>query len=634
MARREALLKEVIRLNPKNTETARKGLVPAHIVGEKALADVNALVRETFEKDIEGGPDFYKWAFNGLPPVSGVAERSVVQRIQNEIREIMSEIAAGRIPGENMTPEAFAERIRRKAVKPYLEPKARIMAAQWYMTFPSNAERNAFLGWATSAGKLKNAAEFAGVYEGSTKLTDALEEKIKSGAPLSAHDLVGCFKSFVGTAFDYMQEDAKQRDEYGPDNRQNFIGRITSVALSRLAVRVGREGLAKIAAALDTTDARWLHTALLTAADGKTEIPYEMNRNGTIETAGAFFVILHQRLTEKFNLPTHPTNPPPYVDYGIVPPAARELVALINPLEAKDRDEMHPYDPAESGARRLANGSAPVNPAAMPQNKAGRKAFLVDRMLPIYHAHEKGFDYGYNFHSRTHATRSFVFSIAMGNILREKGVTVDMNAVALATAGHDTGRRKNGDDDAASEKRSADTVVAAVNEAYPGAAGPIWTAEVEANITTKAAKQDSVEGYLFKSADSLDYTRVGELDEKRFPFLKEPIATPEGFVLSPDAGLRRQLMKEAKLLSELTSPHVLLMAERGQLEVELDDLPDGPEFNVKNARLQELDQQILQSEKEQTDTLSNQQVVDLVENAIRSRPQDFPLLTKYYLNAE
>ena len=99
-------------------------------------------------------------------------------------------------------------------------------------------------------------------------------------------------------------------------------------------------------------------------------------------------------------------------------------------------------------------------------------------------------------------------------------------------------------------------------------------------------------------------------------------------------GIRRQLMKEAKLLSELTSPHVLIKAERDQLADELVDLPAGQEFDVKNARLQEIDQQILQSEKQQTDTLSNQQIVDLVEDAIRSRPQDFPLLTKYYLNAE
>ncbi len=41
-----------------------------------------------------------------------------------------------------------------------------------------------------------------------------------------------------------------------------------------------------------------------------------------------------------------------------------------------------------------------------------------------------------------------------------------------------------------------------------------------------------------------------------------------------------------------------------------------------------------QREIEQTETLTDRQVVELVENAIRTRPQDFPLLTKYYLNAE
>ena len=307
--------------------------------------------------------------------------------------------------------------------------------------------------------------------------------------------------------------------------------------------------------------------------------------------------------------------------------------AQFNPAQAQELGGRYPYAPAASGARRLGNIPAPANPAAMPQDNAGRKEFLL-RMLPTYHNHEKTFDRGTNYHGRTHATRAFVFSIAMGNILREKGVPVDLNAVALATAGHDTGRTKNGRDTAGSEKRSADNTIAAVNAAYPGAAGPGWTAQIQANITSTSAEQDTIEGYLFKSADSLDYSRIDELDEAHFPFLKEPIATADGLVLPVDKGIRRQLMKEAKLLSELTSPHVLIKAERDRLADELVDLPAGQEFDVKNARLQEIDQQILQSEKQQTDTLSNQQIVDLVENAIRTRPQDFPLLTKYYLGAE
>ena len=86
-------------------------------------------------------------------------------------------------------------------------------------------------------------------------------------------------------------------------------------------------------------------------------------------------------------------------------------------------------------------------------------------------------------------------------------------------------------------------------------------------------------------------------------------------------------------LTELTSPRVPLEAERKRLTIELMNLPDGPEFNAKNARKRELEQQMHQAEIDQTENLSDEQIVELVENAIRSRPQDFPLLTKYYLNA-
>ncbi len=43
---------------------------------------------------------------------------------------------------------------------------------------------------------------------------------------------------------------------------------------------------------------------------------------------------------------------------------------------------------------------------------------------------------------------------------------------------------------------------------------------------------------------------------------------------------------------------------------------------------------VRQQEIQQTETMTDEQIVEMVENAIRSRPQDFPLLTKFYLNAE
>ena len=629
---RDALLKEIVRMkagmeSPGDVEQ----YIDIHLEGERVLADLGAYVKESFEKDIKGGSELFKLAFNGLPPVSGVAADTLRRRILDEIREIKAEIAQHALSILENETDQLVERLRKKTVAAFMERRAHITVAQTHMTFPTVEERNAFLGWATSAGKLKTNAEFEGVYEGSTQLADTLEAKISSGAPLTAQDLVDAFKSFVGTAVDAMEQDAKDRYEYGPDDRANFVGRITSVALSRLALRVGREGLSKLAAALDTAEARWLHTAILTG-DPTEPGNFAGRRGGTFELAGSFLGILHRRLTEKHGLTTHPTDPPGLVTYGVVPPDVRVLARQINPVQARELEERYPYDPANSGARRLVNIPAPANPAAMPQDKAGRKQFLL-RMLPTYHNHEKTFDYGTNWHGRTHATRSFVFSVTMANILKEKGVTVDMNAVALATAGHDTGRRKNGRDTEGSEKRSAANTINAVNEAYLGAAGPRWSAQIEINITSNAAQQETIEGYLFKSADSLDFPRVGKLDPKRFPFLKEPIVTSDGFILPSDNGIRRQLMKEATLLTELTAPSYPLEAEHDQLQNEIANLPDDPERQLKTARQAEIETQMYQREKEQTDTLTDQQIVDLVENAIRSRPQDFPLLTKYYLNA-
>ena len=177
---RIAILKEIAR-SPQMSPTQTLAYIEIHLAGEKALADVNAFVRETFEKDIDGGADLMKWAFDGLPPVSGAAERAVAQRIQNEIRAIKADIVANKLRPNDTKPGKLVERLRKRAVQPFIEPKARILAAQVHMEFPSQAERNAFIAWAASAGKIKTEAEFVGVYEGSTLLADSLTAKLAAG---------------------------------------------------------------------------------------------------------------------------------------------------------------------------------------------------------------------------------------------------------------------------------------------------------------------------------------------------------------------------------------------------------------------------------------------------------------------
>jgi len=273
----------------------------------------------------------------------------------------------------------------------------------------------------------------------------------------------------------------------------------------------------------------------------------------------------------------------------------------------------------------------------MPQNNAGRKAFLLE-MLPLYRNHEATFDKGVNYHGRTHATRAFVLGIAMSNILAAKGVKLDKNAVAIGIAGHDTGRTQNGSDTAESENRSANVTLETLDRMMPDAPGVAWKSQVATNIAAghgpQADQMRSIEGYLLKSADSLDYSRIGSLDPKRFPFLREALVTEDGVIVPADEELRDQLMKEAERLTNLTSPRAARMAELERLQEEIANLPDGPERNAKVADRERLVAEMRRLETEQTETLTDAQIIDLVEKAIRDNPKDFPLLTKYYLNAE
>ena len=98
------------------------------------------------------------------------------------------------------------------------------------------------------------------------------------------------------------------------------------------------------------------------------------------------------------------------------------------------------------------------NMGELDQATRAQRATQVREMIPGYEVPEpekNGFDYGVNYHGRTHATRAFILGTVMANILQEKGATLDMNAVAFGIAGHDTGRTGNGADTEASEQASA-----------------------------------------------------------------------------------------------------------------------------------------------------------------------------------
>ncbi len=632
-AERDSITKDVIESGV-DAGNALDAYVSHAVTTKAVLAGIPALVQETFEKDIPNGPELLRAAYNGLPPGGGRALDKLSSLLQIELREIRNAILERDIPDEDTTPEKIRERLRKKVVQPFVEKKAMLLSSQANWKFPSDAERNAFLSWAVSAGSLRYMEEFKGVYEASSKLTDALAAKLAGDAIPAAQDILDAFKAFYPTCREYIKLDEPNHGEYGPDDYNAAISRAVSVAMSRLAARLGEGAVARLAAAFDATESRALFSGVATTS-GRIGASAQME-GGDFAHFWTFMDTFYQRLPEKFGAPLEYPGITSSANLDAIPPSVRQMMRQINPSQADELDRT-PYNPRPAGMASFPRITPPANPAGMPRDNAGRKAFLLE-MLPIYRNHEATFDKGVNYHGRTHATRAFVLGTAMANILAAKGVKLDKNAVAIGIAGHDTGRTHNGSDTAESENRSANNTLEALDRILPGAPGPAWKSQVATNIAAghgpQADQMRSIEGYLLKSADSLDYSRVGTLDPRRFPFLREALVTEDGVIVPADEALREQLMKEAERLTLLTSPRAARMAELERLQDAIATLPDGPERNAKVAERERLVAEMRRLETEQTETLSDAQIVDLVESSIRDDPADFPLLTKYYLNAD
>ncbi len=207
-----------------------------------------------------------------------------------------------------------------------------------------------------------------------------------------------------------------------------------------------------------------------------------------------------------------------------------------------------------------------------------------------------------------------------------------------ASAGHDTGRVLNGPDTAEQEAASAANTAAALNDTLPGAPGEPWIEATKKNISApdgaEGDAQRTIEGYIFKSADSVEIARLGEVNMEKFPFLREPLLTENGLVILPDEELRAQLVKEAGKLAELTSPRKQKTLEANRNLVRAVQAQDPAERDALLNLNTVIDQESKRLEMEQTDSVTDDALVDQIEKAIRDNAAEFPLLAKYYLNAQ
>ena len=108
-------------------------------------------------------------------------------------------------------------------------------------------------------------------------------------------------------------------------------------------------------------------------------------------------------------------------------------------------------------------------------------------------------------------------------------------------------------------------------------------------------------------------------------------AVYQGLVSGQANTLKRELHRI--MTHPETKASVRDMAERSFADLEQNGAPAAEITAAQNLR-DELSAELAAAEREQTANLSDQDIVDLVENVIRSSPKDFPLLAKYYLNAE
>lgn len=328
------------------------------------------------------------------------------------------------------------------------------------------------------------------------------------------------------------------------------------------------------------------------------------------------------------------TEPRPcIVPLSAIQAPVRNAIRQIAPAFADALDAAHPAHPPFP---------APANAAALPQNKAQRKQFLLGQM-ETYRDKELVSERGRSVHGRGHIIRAYIYATAFCNIMKEQGIAVDRNAVILGITGHDLGRGGLGHD--RWEAQSAQMTNQAIRQAYgENTAGEAWEQEVADSIVgveihpegrpkRTIPVSNTLEAQLLQSADSLDIGRTGEFDQYFFDFLRDKNGT-----VHPEAqAIRDQLADEANLLQRLTNPlcaqYPVLFKIGNEASNALMNGEDEKATELQGYR-DALDNQITNQMIAQAGITDNEAFINGYEDIIRDNPKMFPLLHKYYINGE
>ena len=554
-----------------------------------------------------------KWLTNDLPAgalrLEGNALATFASKFESAIANKLRNTTAV------MTETSIVEVAFDETINPILTLKANLLR-EVEKTSLSTVQKAEVAKWVVAAKALRTTDEVRVILKNAQAQAEMFRNLARAEPPLTVQEAASRIVTFVkdmDRELSAMLSESYKGREVGPDDTMTEINRISFMSLTLLKNAeppVGKEDLTRLKNLFDGPEMRQMFSQLQgiknSSRIGNEEV-------GSLEVLINYIFINAQNLREESgeryrDVSTYSG------DFRLIQSPARNILSqLSTEIGRKFNDLYPPYQ----------EFPAPVNMEKMPQNDGERRKFLVN-IMDKYINHEKTFERGISTHGRGHIARAYIFADVMCNILAEKGIKVDKNAVLCGIAGHDTGRKGGGQDNW--EESSGNITVETMKTAFGNdTMGPDYEKEVKNSIF--GHRSHTIESMILNAADSLDIGRVGTgvFDLNKFMFLK----TDGTDQPNPEIeALRQELAREADLLQRLTNP---LCANRKALDYIDQEMMDasGPYEETLSKDKEELLESIATEFASEWDIPSDDYMKNF-EKTIKDNPELFPILSKYY----
>jgi hypothetical protein len=452
---------EIVASNPETTENKRLLLEPAvkFTQEHQSVAQATAKAREWLKDDALLGEKLLAIA-KALPggadlaaaPLSGAALDRVKARFLEQVDQA---IAAARRDGVGINVEETLSRALRAAAEKPLAVKLALLAEVDKLVFDNDGQKAAFRDWAVSARALSGPEELRMIHANSMAQIARME---RLGDNPGAVDLAREFGAGLRDLFQSVDQFKIEVNpaEFGPDDLFAEMNRTAFMSAAMLGAK-NPELAGRMLAALESPAVRDLR-GICGLFHGMQAENLTAKDKPFAASLGDFLNFTADALARQLGRPSlGRTAFPKGLDYA--PADLRAALAAAAPLTVAELNDKAPV----KTPRILTGFPSPTHSERLPQTQAERRSYHV-AMLDAYRRHEETFDGDRGVHGLAHASRTFMFATVMANIMAEKGVAVDMNAVLCGISAHDSGRRANGTD--VDEKASAGIGIEAMKARY------------------------------------------------------------------------------------------------------------------------------------------------------------------------